>query len=245
MDATALYVFQMGFNYSQDGAGNRLVYHLRGCNLRCPWCSNPEGMDFARPGDAAVTTEDLVARALRSKPMFFDGGGVTFTGGEATCQFEGLKEALTALKEAGLNTCLETNGTSPRLPELFPLVDELIMDFKHYDSEKHRAVIGTGNEVIAANLKEAFARHPDLLVRTPLIGGFNAAEEDNARFIRFYRTQPTQHARFELLLYHEFGRDKWAQCGKVYTVRNAFVQEDVRKRYEAAMRDAGLTVVRT
>ncbi|MBQ7261532.1 MAG: 4Fe-4S cluster-binding domain-containing protein [Lachnospiraceae bacterium] len=37
--------FQKGFNYSQDGRGNRLVYHLQGCNMRCPWCANPEGLD--------------------------------------------------------------------------------------------------------------------------------------------------------------------------------------------------------
>ena len=79
--------FQKGFNFSQDGPGNRLVYHLQGCNLRCPWCSNPEGMDFARP--AREETPEAVAKAVLSgRPMFFDGGGLTLTGGECTAQLD-------------------------------------------------------------------------------------------------------------------------------------------------------------
>ena len=48
-----LRIFQKGFNYSQDGQGNRLVYHLQGCNMKCKWCANPEGM----PVDGAVIHE--------------------------------------------------------------------------------------------------------------------------------------------------------------------------------------------
>lgn len=51
-------VFQKGFNFAQDGPGNRLVYHLQGCNMRCSWCANPEGM--APRGSLMVKRELLV-----------------------------------------------------------------------------------------------------------------------------------------------------------------------------------------
>ena len=51
-------IFQKGFNFSQDGPGNRLVYHLQGCNLRCPWCSNPEGLSIH--GGEEYTVDALV-----------------------------------------------------------------------------------------------------------------------------------------------------------------------------------------
>lgn len=238
-----LRIFQKGFNYNQDGCGNRLVYHLQGCNLACPWCANPEGMSF--DSGVAVTVEELVREAVRCRPMFFDGGGVTFTGGECTCQFDALKNALNELRQAGIGTAIETNGTSSRLTELFPLVDELIMDCKHWNSEIHRAHTGQGNETVLKNLREALLRHPRVLVRIPLIGGFNASEEDMVRFAALFSAQHTDNARFELLVYHEYGKDKWEKCGKAYTVRDAFVSEEQRCCYEALLRGHGLQVVRT
>ena len=83
--------FQKGFNYSQDGPGNRLVIHLQGCNLHCPWCSNPEGMGFT--SGIEVDVDELLKEINSCKRLFFGGGGVTFTGGECTIQ----KEALTYL----------------------------------------------------------------------------------------------------------------------------------------------------
>ena len=136
-----LKIFQKGFNYSQDGQGNRLIFHLQGCNMKCPWCSNPEGM----PMEGAIVVnkdwlsasccplgavqegildrsrcvvceekpctkkrrqkgiqlsykeyevDDLIVECISSKAMFFDGGGVTLTGGEITMQFDAVKEFL-------------------------------------------------------------------------------------------------------------------------------------------------------
>ena len=78
-------ILHKGFNYSQDGPGNRLVYHLAGCNLTCPWCSNPEGLALTDKAEK-VDNDDVIKEALSARMIFIDGGGVTFTGGEVTCQ---------------------------------------------------------------------------------------------------------------------------------------------------------------
>ncbi|MDR0796525.1 MAG: glycyl-radical enzyme activating protein, partial [Tannerella sp.] len=51
-------IFSKGWNYSQDGRGNRLLYHFQGCNLSCPWCSNPEGI--AIEGTMLVYSDKLL-----------------------------------------------------------------------------------------------------------------------------------------------------------------------------------------
>lgn len=165
-------IFQKGFNYSQDGPGNRLVYHMQGCNMRCPWCANPEGM--AASGGTACDAEALLEEIQRSRSMFFEGGGVTFTGGEPTMQFEALGFLLRALKGQGIDTAIETNGTHPRLPELFDCIDHLIVDFKQPFAQRHRAITGVDSSNLLSNLRRAAREHPDVLVRIPFVNGYRA-----------------------------------------------------------------------
>lgn len=240
-----LKVFQKGFNYSQDGYGNRLVYHLQGCNLKCPWCSNPEGMEIGGSNAKVLSDEEIIGEVLRCKPMFFDGGGVTFTGGEISIQMKELAEVLRKLKAEGIHTAIETNGTLPNLKDIFGLVDQLIMDFKHPDTDIHRQWLGLGNETIKANLKDAAKLHPDLLVRIPLVNGFNADEATMDAFIEFFKSLESDHLRIELLRYHEYGKDKWKKCGKEYTVTNGFVPAETYKILENKIKDSGLNLVRT
>lgn len=37
-------IFATGWSDDVDGPGRRLVVYLKGCNFRCRWCANPEGM---------------------------------------------------------------------------------------------------------------------------------------------------------------------------------------------------------
>lgn len=232
-----LYIFQKGFNYSQDGPGNRLVYHLSGCSLSCPWCSNPEGK--AHGAGTAREISDLVAEAVSAKPMFFDGGGVTLTGGEATEQFPAVQAFLAALKAQGIHTCIETNGMHPRLPELAALVDHLIMDIKHPDDEAHKAGIGASNRTVLANLDALSGRQ--VAVRIPLIGGFNDTAADS-----FADLLKGRHITLEVLRYHEYGRDKYKALGLTYPMtEKAHISDETYRNFTQTLRNAGIRVIQT
>ena len=240
-----LYLFQKGFHYAQDGPGNRLIYHLQGCPLRCPWCSNPEGLSTA--GGEGYAVSALADEVLRSRPMFFDGGGVTLTGGEVTMQADGALELLSLVREGGVSTCIETNAISARLPEFFPLVDHLIMDVKHHDPAVHRRVTGVSNERAIENLSLAVKAGKDPLVRIPLIGGFNATEEDAHAFADlFLAAGLAERGRVELLSYHEYGKGKYEKMGIPYTMgKEAFVSNDDYRKFSDVLRAAGIKIIKT
>lgn len=287
-----LKIMRKGFNYSLNGTGNRLVFFLQGCDMLCPWCSNPEGLSpdgtilvhqANLPEDVCpngritegkldrsdciectnrecistsrnealsfscttVDVGDLIAEAQESRSLFFDGGGVTISGGEPTLQFEALKELLTGLKEIGINTAIETNAANPRLPELFPLVRQLIIDFKHDDDEIHTSITGMSNKIIKENIKAALKQHPNVLIRTPLIASFNADPKILHRFVAFFQESGTENARFELLKYHEYGRQKWDSCGLEYTMNKGYISDSLFRSLENIYKKAGLNVIRS
>lgn len=240
--------FQRGFNYSQDGPGNRLVYHLQGCNMRCRWCANPESIPLngiAPYKFEEINVEELLDEANRSLMMFFDGGGVTLTGGEPTVQFEAVRRWLSGLKEQNINTAMETNAAHPELPGLFPLIDHLIMDFKHHSDEKHLKYTGAHNDIIKRNIASALEMRKQTVIRIPLIAGVNTSRDDLRGFLDFFKDKDTSAVSFEFLRYHEYGKQKWERCGMEYQMRGAFVDDKTVSDYEKAFQLQSLKVIRT
>lgn len=231
-------ILQKGFNYSQDGPGNRLVYHTQGCNFRCKWCSNPESMDIN--GEAKeYTVDELADEVYRSRMMFFDGGGVTFTGGECTLQYEELSALLQKLQEQGIHTAIETNGSSPRLTQLAEHIDYLIIDFKHWDEASHKHWIGASNQQVKKNLEFFFQSHRQLHIRIPLIKGVN---DNPDGFVAYFLSKDTANTIFEFLPYHEFGKDKWTQK---YEIHDGFITAEVLADFQNKFKDAGLKLIAT
>lgn len=231
-------IFNKGFNYAQDGPGNRLVYHLQGCNMRCIWCSNPEGMDFS--GGKAYSLTEILEECIRSKMLFFSGGGVTFTGGEATMQFDELFSLLKLLKTEGIHTCIETNGTHKNLSALLPYIDYLIMDFKHFSSDSLKKYTGIGNAVIKENFEANCKSKRQQHIRIPLINGINTQNPEG--FAEYFSAFDTANTVFEFLKYHEFGKEKWMS---EYKVKDGFVAEKTLDKFKETFENYNLKLINT
>ena len=89
-----------------DGKGLRCVVFFSGCNLRCPFCHNPETL-FKRGERTDVAT--LVSRLERYKG-YFRRGGVTLSGGEPFLQRDFALALVSGLHAKGIRCCFETNG---------------------------------------------------------------------------------------------------------------------------------------
>lgn len=234
--------FQKGFNYSQDGTGNRFVVHLQGCNLRCPWCSNPEGLNTG--GGTETSTTELVDEICSCKRLFFDGGGVTFTGGECTLQKSALIEVLEGCKKSGVHTAIETNGTCVFDQRLFSAVDLVICDFKHYDNDKLESVVGKVGDY-KKNIRDYIESGKKVLIRTVLINGFNAQKSDAVAFAEFFKGLPTDNVEFEFLAYHEYGKRKWERLNLPYKMQDAFITEETVKCFEQVYAQYNLKTIRS
>ena len=120
-----------------DGPGIRTTVFLKGCSLRCPWCSNPENL-VAQPQpyikDGIEGTygkyyepDALIHECLKDE-NFYEGkiaspsqwsiadadqiehlpGGVTFSGGEALLQMPALMPVAQALHGNNIHITVET-----------------------------------------------------------------------------------------------------------------------------------------
>ncbi len=209
------YLMQLQNFSVNDGEGIRTLVFMSGCPLRCAWCANPEGQTCRNSMTHRVETADVLAK-IRKQEIFYrySGGGVTFSGGEATAQPQFLAEMVDALYDDGISLALETCGQFDfaALRPVLEKMDLIFMDLKHPDSQAHRRFTGVGNEVILQNLQKTAALGVPLVVRIPTILGVNADDTTMQRSFAFI-SSCCPGAKLELLPYHRYGEAKYDTQG--------------------------------
>ena len=195
-------------------------------------------------GETYISTETLLQEILSSRRLFFDGGGITFTGGECTLQKNALNTLLQDCKRHGIHTAIETNGTCQYDADFFDNIDLIICDFKHYDYEKLQKWTGLVRDY-QKNIANYLTSRKPVLIRIVLINGFNADKEDAVKFARFFEDLSTENAMFEFLSYHEYGKNKWEKLHKNYQMKNAFVTQETVNYFEDVFKRYNLKTIRS
>ena len=203
-----------------DGAGIRTDVFFQGCNLRCGWCSNPESQPMEPlPGEKATayTVDALVKELVKDKPFYDEsGGGVTLTGGEALLHPEFVLELCAALHAAGIHVAMETAACVGEdvFARVLSAVDFAYIDLKHYDEEKHKAGTGVGNALILRNIKHALASETPVVIRIPVIPGYNDGEADSIGFANLLNELGAKEV--QLLPFHQLGESKYKRLQIAY-----------------------------
>lgn len=225
MSHTLLNVFNIQHYSLQDGPGIRTTVFLKGCPLRCRWCCNPESQNTQpeQMGKEIVgkmlSVEDILKEVEKDEVFYHYGeGGMTVSGGEPLMQGEAVIELLKEARHRYISTTIETSGFAPEhiVLEAGKYLKTIYFDIKSMNARKHQEWTGVSNEKIIQNFKLLRTTYPEknIIVRTPVIPGFNDDENDILQIREFLEF--VGQKEYELLPYHKFGKPKYEKLGRKY-----------------------------
>lgn len=165
-----------------------------------------------------MTREDVQDVVLRDRKYWSDGGGVTFSGGEALMQHEFVRELARWCKESKIHTGIETTAYAERsvFMGVMQHIDFAFIDIKHMDSNRHLEKTDVCNELILGNITAlAQSGWPGrLIIRMPVIRGYNDSDENIRALAAFMNGLGLYEVN--ILPFHRLGDSKYTQLGKSY-----------------------------
>ena len=194
----------------------------------------------------SMSVEEIMAVITKDKEYYaHSGGGVTISGGEPMTQFEITKEILMACNREGIHTTLDTCGHVPpeRYREVLPYVDLFLFDYKETDEDRHRFYTGVSNTLILRNLDMLYSERAKIVLRCPIVPGFNDTEAHFLGIRDLARRYPDL-AGIEIMPYHNMGVEKARRTGResLHVSLNT-AEKELSARWAAQLASLGCTTV--
>jgi pyruvate formate lyase activating enzyme len=180
------------------------------------------------------TLEDLFHEINKDRVYYSkSGGGVTISGGEPTLQPKFTKALLKMCKENGISTALDTCGIASKQTyhKLLPYVDLILLDIKEINEKKHKEYTGVSNKKILENAKwlanYVEEQNKELWIRTPLIPGYTATEE-NIKGIGTFIVNELNNIpkRWDLLTFNNLCKDKYERLDLDWRLKDIPLMEE-------------------
>lgn len=196
-----------------DGPGIRMVVFLKGCQLRCLYCHNPETWDYVH---SKIMTSDEIADMVKNNMSYYKNGGVTFSGGEPLLQPKFLIECLKKIKQLGIHTALDTAGHGiGQYEEILDYTDLVILDIKGITNEGYKYVTGQNLDEFNEFIEVVKQKDKKLWIRQVVVPGINNTVE-YMKDLKKYLKQFNNIEKVELLPYHLYGIEKYKKLGIPY-----------------------------
>lgn len=254
-----------------DGPGIRTTVFLQGCNMRCPWCHNPEtiplqpvelfyrekclGCGHCAEGCTSgarvlssreMSVVDVMGEILQDRLYYAEsGGGVTISGGEPSLHPEFVMALADACRAEGIPVAIETNMTRPWqvIEPMLRKMDLIMCDLKLNLTIPHKEQTGLDNPTVFNSIGRASRLGIPMIVRTPLVPGVTDTVE-NLHAIAAYIAKMDNIVRYEVLNFNPLGGAKREALGQPNAFADAKPLPEARlAEIRAALSDiAGLDV---
>lgn len=222
-----------------DGPGIRTSVFVKGCNMNCAWCHNPELISrqpeyIVDPSKCIhcglceddcysgarrlvgqwMSPSNVLKQVLMDRDYYAQEGGMTISGGEPTLQPNFTEQLLLLAHDEGIHCAMESNlyTSVQTLRRLLPNLDYLMCDLKIWDSNMHLKWTEVNNTVILENMRYVSQCNIPMLVRIPVVCGINDDDKNIQNTAEFLSRLPTLQC-LELLPYHRLGLSKHLASG--------------------------------
>lgn len=141
--------------------------------------------------------------------------GVILTGGECLFQSDFVAELLKKCQQNGLHTVVETSFFVPfeNIKAVLAYANQIFVDLKHHNTEKHREFTGQRNKLIVSNIRKVSKLHNNVIIRIPLVPSINDSEKDMLKFGKIINTFKDGVKGVELVKYDHLAVKKYESIG--------------------------------